>query len=336
MNKKVVMTGTLGVMTEASLQIMKETLERKLPGVEFKFLYDAPQDDDTLIAAAKGADIIITQFQFMTEKVYDALVPELKAVVSYGIGYNSANLPVATAHGVYVCNVPNYCLEEVAVHVMALIMAEQRRLPNLIKWIEAGKWGGGYKAVAPVRRFSCSTVGLYGFGRIARYVAKMLSGFGCRVIAYDAIVPAESIREAGVEPVDFDTLLAESDYLTLHVPLLPSTEGIFNREAFKKMKPTAILINTARGALCNADDLYEALSTGEIYGAAIDAYITEPPSGVEHKILELPNVLSTPHVGYYSDDSFNDLIDQTADVVVNLLQDKDPGTLINRELWKKA
>ncbi len=105
------------------------------------------------------------------------------------------------------------------------------------------------KQSPPCDSFSCSTVGLYGFGRIARYVAKMLSGFGCRVIAYDAIVSAESIREAGVEPVDFDTLLAESDYLTLHVPLLPSTEGIFNRDAFQKMKPTAILVNTARGAV---------------------------------------------------------------------------------------
>lgn len=335
MSRKVVMTGTLGVMTEASLKVMEETFKRKMPEVEFKFLFDEPQDDDTLIAAAKGAEIIITQFQFMTEKVYKALVPELKAVVSYGIGYNSANLPVATENGVYVCNVPNYCLEEVAVHVVSLIMAEQRRMPNLIKWIEAGKWSGGYKAVAPVKRFSKQTIGLYGFGRIARHVAQMFSGFGCRIIAYDAIVPAESIKAAGVEPVDFDTLLKESDYLTLHVPLLPSTEGIFDKEAFKKMKPTAIFVNTARGALCKPEDLYDALVNGEIYGAAIDAYITEPPTGIERKILELPNVLSTPHVGYYSDDAFDDLIEQTVDVAVSVLQDKDPGTLINRELWKK-
>ena len=314
MSQKVVMTGTLGVMTESNLQVMKELLESKLPGAEFQFLFDAPQDDKTLIAAAKGASVMITQYQFLSDAVYDALAPELKAVVAFGIGYNSANLSAATAHGVYVCNVPNYCLEEVAVHVVALIMAEQRRMPNLIKWIEDGKWGGGYKAIAPVRRFSCSTVGLYGFGRIARYVAKMLSGFGCRVIAYNAIVSAESTREAGVEPVDFDTLLAESDYLTLHVPLLPSTEGIFNRDAFQKMKPTAILVNTARGALCNPDDLYDALTTGKIYGAAIDAYITEPPAGVERKILELP---------------------QTVDVAIHVLKNEDPGTLINRELWKQ-
>ena len=248
MRRNVVMTGTLGVMTEASLGIMKETLERKLPEVEFTFLFDEPQDDETLIAAAKGAEVLITQFQFMTDRIYDGLLPELKAVVSYGIGYNSANLPVATEKGVLVCNVPNYCLEEVAVHVVSLIMAEQRRMPKLIKWIEAGKWSGGYKCVAPVKRFSKSTIGLYGYGRIARYVAKMFSGFGCRVIAYDAIVPPEQIRETGVEPVDFDTLLKESDYITLHVPLLPSTEGIFNKEAFQKMKPTAIFVNTARGA----------------------------------------------------------------------------------------
>lgn len=335
MSRKVVMTGTLGVMTDASLKVMKEKLESRMTDVEFKFLFDEPQDDDTLIAAAKGAEVVITQFQFITEKVYDALLPELKAVVSYGIGYNSANLPVATKKGVYVCNVPNYCLEEVAVHVVSLIMAEQRRLPKLIQWIEDGKWSGGYKCIAPVKRFSKSTIGLYGFGRIARYVANMFSGFGCRIIAYDAIVPAEKIREADVEPVDFDTLLRESDYLTLHVPLLPSTEGIFNREAFRKMKPTAVFVNTARGALCKPEDLYEALVSGEIYGAAIDAYITEPPSGIEEKILKLPNVLSTPHVGYYSDDAFDDLMEQTADVVVNVLQDRDPGSLINRELLKK-
>ena len=101
------------------------------------------------------------------------------------------------------------------------------------------------------------------------------------------------------------------------------------------MKPTAILINTARGALCKPEDLYDALTTGQIYGAAIDAYTTEPPAGVERKILELPNVLSTPHVGYYSDDAFAELIEQTVDVAVNLLEGKDPGTLINREIWKQ-
>ena len=105
MSQKVVMTGTLGVMTESNLQVMKELLERKLPGAEFQFLFDAPQDDKTLIAAAKGASVMITQYQFLSDAVYDALAPELKAVVAFGIGYNSANLSAATAHGVYVCNV---------------------------------------------------------------------------------------------------------------------------------------------------------------------------------------------------------------------------------------
>ena len=334
MGKKVVMTGTLGVMTEESLKALEDALKKRMPDIEFEFLYDAPQDDETIIKAAKGADVIITQFQFMTEAIYDGLVPELKAVVAYGIGYNSANLEVATKKGVLVCNVPNYCLEEVAVHVAALILAEQRRMKNLIRWIDEGNWSGGYKCIAPVKRFSKSTVGLYGYGRIAKYVAKMLSGFGCRIIAYDAVVPADAIRATGVEPVDFDTLLAESDYITLHVPLLPSTEGVFNKEAFKKMKKTAIFVNTARGALCNIEDLYEALTTGEIAGAAIDAYMTEPPTGTEKKITQLPNVLSTPHVGYYSDDALVDLIDQTAEVAVNIIEHKNPGTIINKELWK--
>lgn len=333
MGRRVIMTGTMGVMTEESLAALKNAIVQQVPDAEFAFLFDDVQEDDTLIAAAKGAEILITQFQFLSEAVYDALLPELKAVVAYGIGYNSANLPAATARGVLVCNVPHYCLEEVALHVAALILAEQRRLPKLIRWIEAGKWGGGYRCLAPVRRFSASTVGLFGFGRIARILAQMLSGFHCRILAYDPAVPAETVRAAGAEPVDFDTLLRESDYLSVHVPLLPSTEGVFDRAAFRKMKSSAIFINTARGAICNAEDLYEALVQGEISGAAIDAYATEPPAGIERKILELPNVLSTPHVGYYSDDALEDLLNQTADIVAHLLRGEDPGTLINRELW---
>lgn len=335
MSRKIVMTGTLGVMNEANVERFKQTLLKLDPDIDFQFLFDGPQDDETLIKAAKGAEVLITQFQFMTDRIYDGLLPELKAVVSYGIGYNSANLPVATQKGILVCNVPNYCLEEVAVHVVSLLLAEQRKLPNLIKWIEDGKWGGGYKAIAPVKRLSYCTVGLYGFGRIARVVATMLSGFGCRIIAYDAVIPADKIRESGAEPVDFDTLCRESDYISLHVPLLPSTQGVFNREAFAKMKPNCVFINTARGALCDPEALYEALKTGRIQGAAIDAFISEPPAGIEKQIVDLPNVLATPHVGYYSDDSFNDLMDQCADICIKLLDGKDPGTVINAELLKK-
>ena len=336
MKKRVVMTGTLGVMNEASIAMIKGFVEERAD-VEFEFLFDAPQtgeDEKKLIEAAKGAEVLITQYQFMTESLYDALLPELKAVIAYGVGYNSANLPVATEKGVYVINVPDYCMEEVALHVVTLILAMVRRIPNLERWVREGNWGGGYKAMAPVKRFSTSTVGIYGYGRIGQYVGKFLSGFGCRIIAFDAVIPDEDIRAAGAEPVDFETLLAESDILTLQVPLIPQTARQFTLDVFKKMKPSAIFVNTSRGALTIPDDLYTALTTGEIAYAAIDAYETEPPQGIEEKIKELPNVLSTPHVGYYSDDALVELMVKTAEEAARVVKGERPKNLVNKTLWK--
>ena len=333
MKKRVVMTGTLGVMNEQSIAMLKGFVEERAD-VDFEFLFDAPQDDETLIKAAKGATVLITQYQPMREAIYDGLLPELKAVIAYGVGYNSANLPLATEKGVYVVNVPDYCMEEVALHVVTLILAMVRRIPNLERWVREGNWGGGYKCMAPVKRFSNCTVGVYGYGRIGQYVGKFLSGFGCRIIAFDAVIPDDKIREAGAEPVDFETLLAESDILTLQVPLIPQTARQFTKDVFKKMKNTAIFVNTSRGALTVPQDLYEALVEGEIAYAAIDAYETEPPSGVEEKIKELPNVLSTPHVGYYSDDALVDLMIKTAEESARVVNGERPKNLVNKELWK--
>ena len=337
---KILLAATLGVVNDESFDKLQGYVHEIAPDCEVVRLaddrpYPSPAEDSEFIAAAKGANIIITQYQVVGETAYAALTPELKGVVAFGIGYNSTNPDAATRHGVVVCNVPNYCLEEVAAHVVALLMAEQRRIKNLIRWIDDGKWSGGYKCIAPVKRLSRQVIGLYGFGKIAKTVAKLVSGFGCRIIAFDPWVPQEKADELGVTMVDFDTLLTESDYISLHMPLLPANTGIFNKEAFKKMKPSAVFINTARGGLCDPEALYEALTTGEIYGAAIDAYISEPPTGIEKKIVELPNVLSTPHVGYYTDDSFEDLLRQTAEAAVDILNGRDPGTTINKEIWKK-
>lgn len=335
MSKKVIMTGTLGVMTEASIKHFEELVKKAAPDAEYKFLYDEPQDDETIIKECKGAKVIITQFQQFNENIYKALVPELTGFIAYGIGFNCADIDAATKYGVKIANIPDYCTDEVANHAVTLILTMQRRIPNLIKWIEEGKWAGGYKAVAPKKRFAGSTIGLYGFGRIPRLVAKSLQGFGVKIIAHDPFVPAEAMKEAGVESVDFDTLLAESDYISLHAPALPGTIGKFNKEAFAKMKPSAVLVNTARGALVDPEALYDALTTGKIDSAALDAYIAEPPAGIEEKILKLPNVLSTPHVGYYSDTAFEELMVKTADEVARLLNDEKPRSFVNPKVMDK-
>lgn len=334
MSKTVVMTGTLGVMTEKSREQFKKLLKERVPEAEYVFLYDEPQEDSIIKKAAKGATVIVTQFQQMNAEIYEALLPELHAVIAYGIGYNCVDVAAATERGVMVGNIPDYCTDEVANHAATLILCMQRRIPGLIKWIEEGKWSGGYQVIAPKKRFAGSTIGLFGFGKIPRTVAKMMLGFGIKVIAHDPFVQDTIMKEAGVIPVTFDELLRESDYLSLHAPAVPSTMGIMNKEAFEKMKPSAVLINTARGALVNVEDLYEALTTGVIDSAALDAYITEPPLGLEHKILELPNVLSTPHVGYYSDTAFYDLMVKTIDEIARILNGDAPCNLINPLVFK--
>jgi len=336
MKRKVVLTGTNGAISTEEGILYGEELKQKFGSdVEFEYLFSEAVDDDTFIERAKGAEIIVDQYQFMSKKIYDALTPTLKGFVSLGIGYNSANLPEANAHNVYVCNVSSYCLEEVALHTASLILASARRLNKLAVWVSSGKWSGGQTVMSPAKRFSKSIVGLYGFGRIARVLARDLSGFNCRIIAYDPFLDPQFIRDNGAEPVDFDTLLAESDYLSTHVPLIPGTEGAFGIEQFRKMKPTSIFINTSRGALCNVNDLYQALTDGTIAGAAIDAFITEPPTGVEAKIKDLPNVIATPHVGYFTDDSLRDLNSTSIDIAVQLMNDQMPATIINKELWVK-
>lgn len=335
MGRRVVMTGVLGTMAEDRVELMRKTFAEKMPEVDFEFLFDGVQDDDTIIQAAKGAEIVITQFQFMSEKIYQGLAPELKAVCANGVGYNAVNLEAATRHGVLVCNIPNANMEEVAVHTVALILAEQRRMKAMLKWIDEDKWEGAAEAMAPVSRFSACTVGLCGFGKIARLVAKMLSGFGCRILAYDPYLPVEVIRSNGAEPVDFDTLLSRSDYLSIHLHLLPSTRGMFNRDVFRKMKKSAFLINCSRGGVCDPGDLYDALVSGEIAGAALDVFDTEPPEGIEAEIKKMPNVLATPHIAYYSEGAYQDAIMQACDNCVGILKGVNPGTIINGELWRE-
>lgn len=334
MPAKIYVAGTLGTMNDSLMILYKEELEKHFPKSEavIEWIANDPLPDDEFIKIAKGACVLISQYQPMTDKIYKALKPELKGFVAFGIGYNCANLPVATKNKILVANCPDYCTDEVASHAVALILAMQRRLPNLIDWTRSGKWGGGFKAIMPKKRFEGSTVGLYGYGRIPRRVAKAMLGCNVNVISYDPFVTPEQMKADGVRWVDFDTLAKESDYFSIHVPALPTTINTVNKEVFAKMKPSCVLINTGRGAVVNADDLYEALTTGKIDSAAIDAYQTEPPAGVERKILELKNVLSTPHVGYYSDTAQDDLREKVVAEAVRMVKGERPRNLINKEL----
>jgi D-3-phosphoglycerate dehydrogenase len=330
--QKVAMTGTVGAWQTDDIAKFEMILKKEAPQAEFELLFDPSVGEDEFIAKAKGTVVLINQFQPMTDKIYKALLPELKGYVANGIGTNAADVPAATKNGIVVANVPDYCQDEVASHAVALILACQRRLPNLARWIADGKWGGGYRAIKPKRRFAGSAVGLYGFGRIPRNVARMLSGFELKIMAHDPYVKDEEMSRLGVVPVSFDQLIEESDYLSLHVPLLPSTEKVINADTLKRMKPNATLINTARGGLVDPQALYDALKEGSIDYAALDVFISEPPSGIEKEIVNLPNVLVTPHVSYYSDTAMEDLMQKLSEESARILRGEKPKNWINPEM----
>ena len=334
--RRVVITGTLGTMTKYQLDTYTELIQSQVPDAEVVLLDDTNTSIENFIKNAKGASIIINQFQEMDMSVYEALSPELIGVCASGIGTNALDVESATKMGVPVANAPDYCVYETASQAVSMILEKHRRLIDCNNYVKDGGWAGNHAELIEDARFSQMTVGLYGFGNIPRSVATMLQGFGCKIIASDPYVDQDTMSEYRVTKVDFDRLVKESDYLSLHAPLLPSTQGAFGYEQFENMKESAILINTGRGGLVDPEALYDALSTGKIRGASIDTFITEPPTGIEAKIAQMDNVVATPHIGYYSTTATEKLIHSVAQNAVDFLRGLIPRSVVNPEVYENC
>lgn len=324
--KKVVLGGVIGY---PAVDFMKTCVLKEYPETDFQFLGDLPLPESEFIEKAYGADVILSQYQLMTEAIYKAL-PGLKAFCAVGAGYNVANVAAATRHGVMVTHVPDYCTEEVATHTVTLVLMCHRGMAKLLPWIKAGNWG--YTPLQPLKRLSKCTVGLYGFGRIAEQVAVRLSSFGVTLLACDPHMKLKQAAFPFVEAVSLGELAVRADFISLHAPLVPENTHIFNKALFDKMKRSAYLINTARGALIDARDLLQALTKGELAGAALDALEDEPHGNdSEKQIVQLPNVITTGHTAFYSDDSFADLTLSAAQEAGRILRGEPPRHWVNRE-----
>ena len=283
------------------------------------------QTEDEVIAAAAGCDALICQFAPITRKVIESL-DKCKVIVRYAIGVDNIDVAAAEERGIYVCNVPDYGIDEVSNHAIALLLDCAKKLTYLAGQVRQGNCS--YTTVKPLYRMEGKTLGLMGFGRIPRLVAKKMAGFGVHIIAYDPMMNEEQARELGVTPVSFDQLLRESDYLSVHCPLTADTHHLFNEAAFRVMKPTAIFINTARGAVVNEADLIHALEQGEIAMAGIDVTETEPiPVG--HPLLKLDNAVVTPHVAWYSEEAVQSLQLKAAQEAARVLMGQPPLNPVN-------
>ncbi len=313
----------------ASLDALRDEVV-KLGG---EFAHHRCKDVDEAIRRFGDADGWIVQYlNPIGEKVFSSC-KRLKVVGRTGIGYDVIDVPAATRHNVVVCNVPSYCEDEVSDHAMALLLSCVRRTVRYTNSVKGGAWD--WKVGAPIPRLRGMTLGLMGFGKIPRALAPKAGAFGLNVIACDPYLKPEAARKEGVEPVTFDALLARSDFISIHCPLNHETRGLFGKEAFGKMKKTAILLNTARGGVVDAAALADALRSGAIGGAGLDVMPQEPPA-VDDALLKCDNLVITPHVGWYSEGSIVNLQANIARYVAEVCVGKKPGAVVNPEVLEKV
>ena len=320
----------IGVSDE-NLFSYKQKVESRCPGSQVDILTKEILSEEDAIRMMQGYDVLMSGYQEMTKNIYDQT--DLKAFIVCSIGYNFVNVEEATKHGVVVANNPAYCVQEVAEHICALILSLGRHIFVMGNAVRDGKWG--FPVIAPQYRFSDSTVGFYGFGRIPKAASHSLSGFGCRIITHDPYIDPAVAKAVGAMPVSFDELVEQSDYLVIQVPLMPSTHGVFNADVFRKMKKTAYLINTARGQLIVQDDLYDALVSGEIAGAGLDVLENEPPRDADRRLIDLPNVICTGHTGFYSVESLENQNELTVANIIRVLNGELPENIVNKEVLDK-
>ncbi|MBU1317780.1 MAG: D-glycerate dehydrogenase [candidate division Zixibacteria bacterium] len=246
----------------------------------------------------RGADGVLSLLSDRIDApLMDIAGPQLKVISNYAVGFDNVDLAAATERGILVCNTPDVLTETTADLAFALLLAAARRLNEGVDFVRGGKWKTWGPMLLLGHDVHRATLGLIGMGRIGGAVARRASGFSMNVICYDPHASQENIESAGARRIEtFDALLAESDFISIHVPLTSETDKLIDASAFRKMKRTAILINTARGQVVDTDALYDALRDGEIAYAALDVCDPEPVPP-DHKLLTLDNCIIVPHIG---------------------------------------
>jgi len=283
------------------------------------------------LAAAKMADGIICRFLPLGRELI-AACPNLKVIVRTGVGTDNIDVVAATELGVAVCNAPDYCIEEVASHTLAFVLACNRRLFEQNSRVRNGPpvrlHERGHGLLSPVGRLSEQTLALVSFGAIAQAVAVRARHLGLTLKAYDPYVDPAVAEAHGVELVALSELLAEADYLSVHAPLTPSTAHLIGERELSAMRPSAYVIATSRGGVIDETALLEALRRGQLAGAALDVWEDEPLSP-DNPLLALPNVLGTPHTAYYSDVAARILREMSTGAVADALLGVRPHGLVN-------
>jgi len=306
------------------LDVERELLQRA--GFELRFEGNARSVEEVRAATA-GAVGVLNCYAPIPAEVIGSL-DRCRVIARYGIGIDTIDVAAATARGIVVTNVPDYCIDEVSDHALALILSLVRGVVRLDRSVHSGIWSPA--EARPLHRTSGRTLGLVGFGRIARRVAVKAAPLGFRIVATDPFVPAQTMQDAGVEPRDLDALLAESDVVSLHAPLTDASRYLIGARELALMKTGAILVNTSRGALVDSAALRDALAAGSLGGAGLDVLEIEPPDAGD-PLLHRPDVVLTPHASFYSEESVAELQRKAAEQIVAALAGDRPPYAVNAD-----
>ena len=300
--------------------------EDMLSAIDANVSHVANLDTPSSREVAAQADALMVTLQPVPAELI-ATMERCRIISRVGTGLDAIDIDAATKHGIWVTYVPDYAVDEVSTHAIASLLAHARGFPRLLESTRRGEWGN--KVVAPIRRLQGQTLGLLGFGRIGRAVGSKARGLGLEAVVHDPYLDSLPPESSDAQLVDWETLLRTSDYISLHVPLTEGTRHIINSKSLSLMKPTAFLINTARGALIDEDALLEAVRSGQIAGAALDVLSAEPPP-VDHPLLHEERVWITPHSAWYSEESMEDMRTRGAEEVVRVLQGQKPRSPVNQ------
>ncbi len=288
------------------------------------------KDVENILKVAHDADALIVQYAKVPKELLDGL-DKCKVIARYATGFDNMDLEYAASKGIYICNIPDYCREEVSTHALALLLDLNRRVSRYNTWTHTGNW-----ANMPGKQHALKdqVIGVISFGRIARSYIDKIKPLCNNIWVYDAYVDDSVIEKYGCVPKSCDEVLEGADYISIHCPLTQETRHMFNKEAFRKMKPTACLINVARGPIVSEEDLAWALKNHEIAGAALDVLETEPASP-DNPLFGFDNCIITPHVAWYSEESQKVLQRTPAEEVARVLQGGEPLNAVNKQYFKK-
>lgn len=325
-------------MAKQKAYVTRELPERGLKIIKERFDAEvwreyAPPPKKVIIDKVKDVDALVSLLSDKIDAEVFNVASKLKIVAQLAVGFDNIDVQEATKRGIYVTNTPEVLTDTTADFAWALLMAIARRVAEADKYVRSGRWKvGWHPAMLQGRDVYGATMGIVGAGRIGHAVAKRATGFSMKILFYD-VIPRPEMESLGAKRVDLDTLLKESDFVSIHVPLMKETYHLINAEKLKLMKKTAYLINNSRGPVVDEKALYQALKEGRIAGAGLDVFEQEP-TPLDNPLLKLDNVVVAPHISSASYGTRSRMAEMVAENLVAFFEGKKPPNLINPDVMK--